>query len=294
VSPSPPPPPPPAPPPPAASAQTGADTRGSPAPSEPETGGRKLPSWTIIAAAGGGVALIIIGVLVAINWAPEERFGSISAPNLDRSLAGGGLSSSVLGIDASVSSLEERKPDGFRLVADAVGEDVVDEFQQAEPGPKWTSEFSLNDGDLTMYFAGGGKEDSEFFLDYPGQQNKTADEIFAIARAYGFYSDDTRSQLTEIEDEVDSIIDDFNARELTEDVPESDLVSRANAAADDLDQWLDDFGDYEIEVRAVEAERAVMLQVAAVAQNPTNAGLDEYNRLIDEMNDAIDEYNEET
>jgi hypothetical protein len=267
---------------------------GAQPPAGDEQEGRKLPPWPIIAAAAAGViAFIVIAVLVALNWSPEERFGSITAPDLDSSLTAGGLSSSVVGLDASLESLQEKKPDGFRLLSDAVDENVVDEFQQSEPGPKWTSEYSLNDGDLTLFFDGGGKN-SEFFLDYAGQQNKTADEIFAIARVYGFYTDDTRTQLTEIEERVTSIIEDFNDRQLTEGVPESDLASQANAAAGDLDQWLDDFGDFEVEVRAVEAERAVMLQLAEVAQNPTDAGLDEYNRLIDEMNDAIDEYNEAT
>jgi hypothetical protein len=264
-----------------------------PPPDDQERRGGKLPSWPILAAIAGGVAALIAIVLVAINWAPEERVATVTAPELDPSLTVGGLSSGVVGLDASVESLQQRKPDGFRLLADAIDENVVDEFQQSKPSAKWTSEFSLNDDELTLFFDGRGGDD-EFFLDYPGGQNKTADKIFAIARVYGFYTDDTRTQLTEIEERVNSIIDDFTDRQLTEGVAESDLVSQANAAADDLDQWLQDFGDYDVEVRAVEAELAVMKQLAAVAQNPTDAGLDEYNRLIDEMNDAIDEYNEAT
>ena len=285
----------PAPPPPPPPPQQQQPGQPEPPPPGPERTRRKPPPTPVIAAAVAGlVVLIAMVTLVAINWAPEERIGEVSAPSLDPALAGGGLSSSVLGLDPLAKSLRSARSDGYELVLDAVDENVIDEFQAEAPGAKWTSEYALDEGALTLSFDGGGGN-SEFFLDYQGQaEQKTADEIFEIARRYGFYTTDTRNELTEIEDRLNALIDTWNDRSLTEGVAESDIATDARAIAADLDQWLDDFGDFEVEVRAVEAERAVALQMAEVAEDPSDTGLDEYNRLLDEMNDANDAYNDAT
>jgi hypothetical protein len=148
-------------------------------------------------------------------------------------------------------------------------------------------EFHL-DGDMRLRFHG----ERDFLLNYSAPQEDAADELFAIARRYGFFSSDALSELESLEDRTASLLDEWDARPLTVGVPESDIASEASALASEWDEWIRNYAENPLEARADEATRQVLLVVAEVASNPTNPGIDDYNAAVRRMNKAVNAYNQ--
>jgi hypothetical protein len=251
-------------------------------------GASKRTRWMTIAAVVGSLLILGgAGTLVALNWEPEERLGSVRAPQLDPGLAGGGLSSREIGLTVLVDSLQATQPIGYQILADATDEDVIDDFQEVTPTGDWTTEFRINRGDLVLRFHG----ETNYLLKYFPAQEDTANELSAIGRRYGFYSSEETATIESLEERTDALLDEFDARPLVVGVPESDLASNASGLVAEWDAWIRGYGDAPDEARLAEARRNVLLIVAEVAADPTNPGLDNYNAAIQRLNRAISEYN---
>jgi hypothetical protein len=248
---------------------------------------RRVPwkpiTFTVIASLViGGVAALVL----THDWGPEERIGSVTAPGLDPTLSGGGLSSQKLSPDVLVESLHSMQPVGYRILADAVDEPSIDDFREVEPSRGASSEFDINGDGLTLRFSDGKR----FVLHFPSTQQDSANAIFSIAERYRFFSDETLSAANELDDRTFALSDDLNSRSLTIGVSEPDLTERAATLASDWEDWINLHGDNPIEARTAEAERTVVLRVLDVAESPTNTGITAYNDSIDAMNRALHAY----
>lgn len=271
-------------------AQTEASTRPQPAPptSPPsrETRRRRVGGARVALAVAAVAVLAGSAVAVALNWAPEERLGEVTAPRFDPGLAGGGLSNRELGEEALVSSLENLEPIGYQILADALEEDAISEFAQVEAKPPWTSEFRIDDGRLRMRFRG----DRSFILNYP-PGDEAAEEMFGIGRRYAFFSDQEQDALSSLENRTEVLAEVFDARPLTVGVSEPDLVAEAAPLAADWENWNRDYGEHPETAELAESQRKVALVIEEVSRDPTNPGLRDYERAIRRWNQAIRAYN---
>lgn len=236
-----------------------------------------------------GIALLAalagIGWLVVANWEPRPVLGELTAPRYERDLAAGGLSIAQLGDGPLIEALEAREPVGWELVLDAYEQNLIDDFRQVRD-PKADVAFAAPP--FRFLFS-----DNVFRLKYPPSRQQDADEIFALARGYGFFSDEENALLDQIFADFDSLLTDFADRQLTEGVSEDDLVARADALEALIEGWIADYGEHPATAQLLDAMAEAVKALRDVAADPTNPGLRRYDRKLDEYEAARRAYNAE-
>lgn len=234
-------------------------------------------------------ALAVIGVAVALNWDPEPVFDGVEAPRYDPDLAAGGLPSSKVGADVVLESLKDNDAVAIEILADASEEGVIDSFAEAPPKGKWEARYDLDGGAYVLRF---DTNDDEFLLTTRfGGDKKTADEIFAIGRRYGYYDKQELREDRELDDRTHALLEAFGEREFFAGESEPDLAAEAAALVDAWNSWLERYGEFPPKARLIEAKIQLLEEVEAIASSGTR-GFGRYKRLLDKLERAEDDFNE--
>ena len=227
--------------------------------------------------------------MVALNWEAEPVFEGVEAPRYDTGLAAGGLSSDQIGTEAVLSSLEQTGSTGTEILADASDEGVIDEFAEVDAAGQWEAAYRLDQGDYVFRF---DADQGEFVLvtNSSGSQS-TADQLFAVARRYGYYGTDVRGQLRALEDRATALAKTVQERNFFAGETEPDIAAEAATLADELNVWLENYGEYPPEARLIELRIQLLRELEAVAASGSR-GFDRYNDLSDQVLAAERAYNQ--
>jgi hypothetical protein len=184
----------------------------------------------------------------------------------------------------AIESLKRKKSQGYKLVAIALRREIVTQFREIPPDPKWKSEFLLNGGPKRLLFRAGGMSIGAYSLN-----RRQSDAISRLGlNLYGF---EALAGYDALGDRLRQLLDQISSTTLYEGESSSEISSAGYELAEDLRAWLKKNREFLLPETRLVVDSDIALADAAgrLGAEINQSNLDSYNAAISTSNFASEQ-----
>ena len=234
----------------------------------------------------GVLGALLVGLLItfAVLSRDEARRVSVTSGSLRPAFTLGGQSSRTVPTAVAIESLKRKKSQGYKLVAIALRREIVTQFREIPPDPKWKSEFLLNGGPKRLLFRAGGMSIGAYSLN-----RRQSDAISRLGlNLYGF---EALAGYDALGDRLRQLLDQISSTTLYEGESSSEISSAGYELAEDLRAWLKKNREFLLPETRLVVDSDIALADAAgrLGAEINQSNLDSYNAAISTSNFASEQ-----